>query len=274
MKCFYHSSDLDGHCSGAIVKLKYPNCELIPINYGKEIDLDTIEKNEVVYMVDFSLKPFKQMFALNEKAKLFWIDHHATAIDNACTRNFIASGGSLLKLDRAGCELTWEYCFPDKPLPRSVYLLGRYDIWDHQDPDVLPFQYGMKGFENTYPQNQEMWSGVLNDFDLDKIIQWGHIIQEYEKNQNIKICKSQAFETEFKGYKCICINRGFTNSKLFDSIDKYDIMIAFHRRKGLWFVSLYSQKDEINCGKIASLYGGGGHKGAAGFQCNNLPFPY
>ena len=113
MKCFYHSSDLDGHCSGAIVKLKYPNCELIPINYGKEIDLDTIEKNEVVYMVDFSLKPFKQMFALNEKAKLFWIDHHATAIDNAYTKNFIASGGSFLKLDRAGCELTWEYCFPD-----------------------------------------------------------------------------------------------------------------------------------------------------------------
>ena len=34
MKCFYHSADLDGHCSGAIVKMVYPECELIGINYG------------------------------------------------------------------------------------------------------------------------------------------------------------------------------------------------------------------------------------------------
>ena len=34
MKCFYHSADLDGQCSGAIVKLARPDCELVGIDYG------------------------------------------------------------------------------------------------------------------------------------------------------------------------------------------------------------------------------------------------
>jgi nanoRNase/pAp phosphatase (c-di-AMP/oligoRNAs hydrolase) len=41
---------------------------------------------------------------------------------------------------------------------------------------------------------------------------------------------------------------------------------------GMGTVSLYSTKPEIDCGEIARTFGGGGHKGAAGFQCTELPF--
>jgi hypothetical protein len=53
MKWFYHSADLDGHCSGAIIKQKYPDCEMIGINYGETIDYSRIETGETVFMVDF-----------------------------------------------------------------------------------------------------------------------------------------------------------------------------------------------------------------------------
>ncbi len=36
MICFYHSADLDGACSAAIIKLKHPECVLAPINYGND----------------------------------------------------------------------------------------------------------------------------------------------------------------------------------------------------------------------------------------------
>ena len=36
MKCFYHRIDFDGVCSAAIVKAKYPECELIGIDYGDD----------------------------------------------------------------------------------------------------------------------------------------------------------------------------------------------------------------------------------------------
>ena len=54
MKCFYHSSDLDGHCSGAIVKARFPECEMIGINYGQPFPWGDIEEGEIVYMVDSS----------------------------------------------------------------------------------------------------------------------------------------------------------------------------------------------------------------------------
>ena len=281
VKCFYHSADLDGHCSGAIVKMKFPDCEMIGINYGQDVNLDSVQQGEEVYMVDFCLQPFDGMIELNKKAKLHWIDHHAKgSIDEAHANGFIASGGQLLEVGKAGCELTWEYLFPDKFVPYSVFLLGRYDVWDHgADVGVLPFQYGMRNFSDTRPDNTALWGKIIgSEFEVALIKRNGAIILDYEQKQNEKFCKAYAFETDFNGLSAICANRGFTNSKLFDSAydpRKHHLMITFCRKKlpsKQWTVSLYSTRSDVDCGDIAKSFGGGGHKGAAGFQCSELPF--
>ena len=62
---------------------------------------------------------------------------------------------------------------------------------------------------------------------------------------------------------------------LFSSIwnpEKYDAMLTFGYRKGQWTVSLYSDRDDVDVSVIAKNRGGGGHKGASGFQCKELPF--
>ena len=285
MKCFYHSSDLDGHCSGAIVKARYPECEMIGINYGEKIDLSTIQPNEVVFMVDFCLYPFYEMEALNEVAELHWIDHHATAIDDAYASGFLASGGQLLEVDKAACELTWLYLCSNLEMPKSVFLLGRYDVWDHDaHPDVLAFQYGMRLFKDTRPTNTFLWLDVLAtdiifQYSADNIVDKGRCILEYEANQSAKFCKAYAFETQLMGLPAICANRGFTNSKLFDSVydpNKHKLMITFSRlpKDKAWAVSLYSTHEDVDCGKLARTFAGGGHKGAAGFSCIDIPFEY
>ena len=38
------------------------------------------------------------------------------------------------------------------------------------------------------------------------------------------------------------------------------------------WVSLYSTREDVDCGAIAKSLGGGGHKGAAGFICDELPW--
>ena len=279
MKCFYHSSDLDGHCSGAIVKMKYPECDMRGINYGQEFPWNDILPNEKVFMVDFGLQPFEDMEKLNGVCKLHWIDHHKTVLDEAHKRGFLASGGQSLKIGLAGCELTWEYLHEDKESPLAVYLLGRYDVWDHSDERVLPFQYGVRQIQDTFPDNIDFWSKLFNYREyVESLIKTGEVLLSYEHTQNAKFCKAYAFETELNGMKAICANRGFCNSKLFDSVydpTKHCMMIAFCRLKppaGKWIVSLYSTRDDIDCGTIAKSFGGGGHKGAAGFQCDQLPF--
>lgn len=285
MKCFYHSADLDGHCSGAIIKNLHPECEMIGINYGQEFPFDTVAKDEIVYMVDFCLQPFDLMEKLNSICQLIWIDHHKTAIDEAYDKGFIARGGQLIRDGMAGCELVWEYEYQhQKTVNKAVYLLGRYDVWDHSDPETLPFQYGMRMIGDTLP-GSEIWKELFNNNDLtSEIITTGKIVIEYERQQNIKFCRAYSFETAIEkdgqSLSAICINRGLTNSQIFDSVynpEKHDLMITFCRLKppaGKWTVSLYSTKNEIDCGTIAKSFGGGGHKGAAGFQCVELPFTY
>jgi nanoRNase/pAp phosphatase (c-di-AMP/oligoRNAs hydrolase) len=50
-------------------------------------------------------------------------------------------------------------------------------------------------------------------------------------------------------------------------------MVTFYVcARGSWNVSMYTNKPDVHVGKIAQLYGGGGHAGAAGFRCTLLPF--
>lgn len=279
MKCFYHSADLDGHCSGALVKRFFPLCEMVGINYGQEFPWDSIEKGERVFMVDFSLQPFTDMIKLRGMCDLTWVDHHETAISDARKHDFIVDGK--LAIGIAGCELVWRYLYPADSVPRAVYLLGRYDVWDHGDEDTLPFQYGMRQYTNTLPDNTGFWEEVLTHKYLwEKIADTGRTLLSYEAAQNEKFCRAYSFETNFNGFTGICANRGFTNSQVFDSVydpEKHHMMITFCRLKlpaKKWTVSLYSTRNDVDCGAIAKSFGGGGHKGAAGFQCDNLPFDF
>lgn len=278
MKCFYHSADFDGHCSGAIIKQHHRDCKMIGIDHGYDFPWESIIKNEKVFMVDFTLQPFENMKKLNSMCELHWIDHHKTAIDVANEKGFTATGGQLLKIGEAGCELTWKYIHGEfDQMPKAVYLLGRYDVWDHSDISTLPFQYGMYQFKNTYPENQKLWLKLFTNIsECERIINDGHLLLNYETIQNTKFCNNYAFEIKFNNMKCICANRGFVNSKVFDSIYNpkvHHMMVAFIRMPiGKWKISLYSTRNDIDCGAISKLFGGGGHKGAGGFQCEHLPF--
>ena len=286
MKCFYHSADLDGHCSGAIVKFKYPECEMFGINYGDEFPWGIIQKGETVFMVDFGLQPFfPNMLNLNAKCNLIWIDHHKSAIQEyeAARLNdpeLAIPGALCFDNSQAGCELTWEYLF-DTKVPRFVKLLSQYDVWNHSEPTTLPFQFGLRLY-NTIPDEDgmELWHDLL-DMDgsfenmTNQIIEQGKLILRYNKQENEKYCSACSFETELDGLRCIAINKMLTNSQIFDSVwddKKYDAMLTFGFRKGMWTVSLYSDREDVDVSAIAKARGGGGHKGASGFQCEKLPF--
>ena len=273
MKCFYHL-DLDGICSAVIVKKKYPECELYGINYGHDFPWDKISKGEEVFMVDFCLQPFENMERLNKISKLTWIDHHKTAIDSAKEHNFSCDGE--VEIGKAGCELTWDYFHKEEEMPVAVRYLGRFDVWDLQDPDTMNFQVGMKIFENN-PNDIDFWNLLFNDLSfVELIISRGKIIIEYQEQDYKRYCQAYAFETNILDHRAIAMNRGGIGSNAFKSVwdeEKYDVMLAFSRMSNkLWTVSIFSTKKDIDCGLIAKQLGGGGHFGAAGFTCETLPF--
>jgi len=276
MKCFYHLRDMDGRCSGAIVKEVYPECELIGYDYGLPFPWDTIHPDEVVFLVDVSLSPFSDMVRLRDACgSLVWIDHHIGAIND---RNAMGEVFSGLQVDgEAGCELTWKLLV-GSDMPRSVFLLGRYDVWDWMNHDgAMEFQTAMWQFD-TNPNNGEFWHRLFRDEELvEEIIEKGALLLAAKKKDNASRIKSLGFDTMLNGYRALAINHGMTNSTIFDAAynpDQHDIMISFCWYRSHWKVSVYVDKDrsDIDASMICKEFGGGGHKGAAGFQCATLPF--
>jgi len=288
IKCFFHSADLDGHCSGAIVKYKYPETELIGINYGQQFHWNEVDtKKDTIFMVDFGLQPFNEMAKLYTKFedRLIWIDHHISAINEAeAWKDDIEPDQTSLNLripgirqnGTAACILTWKYLFPDTELPKAIELLGRYDVWDINE-EIMQFQYGFKANEDTWPDNQDLWKPFFENQSslITSTINTGKIILDYQRKQDEIYCKTCAFEIKFEGYRALAVNKRLTSSTLFDSIwsnKRYDIMITFGiKRNGLWDTSFYSDKPNVDVSQIAKKYGGGGHKGAAGCQFKILP---
>jgi len=274
MKCFYHSSDLDGQCSGALIKMEYPECEMYGLDYGDDFPWDIIKQNETVFLVDFSLKPYIETVYLAELLgnNFIWIDHHISAMNTIETEYSKRNNGRINGIRRIGtaaCELTWEYLHPTKEIPTFVKLLGRYDVWDHSDPRTLPFQYGIKQYD-TSPESG-IWIGVWFNNIVTGVIQEGETILKYINRDYERNINKFAFDVDFDGYKCIAVNIPCANSRIFDGIgnkDQYDIMITFGFQNGSWRIRLYSDKEDIDITALATKYGGGGHS----MICDVLPF--
>jgi len=292
---------------------------------------DCAETRRTVYMVDFSLKP-DGMKRLAEVSDLVWLDHHKTC---EALWNEINPLG-MFRTNYAACELTWVWLAlhvrgSHKPrqltndlktgvwlelVPEAVRLLGRYDIWDKDNPEwesrILPFQYGCRTLSGIMDPCDPVWERMLglSQSDIlprDKggacILDLGDAVIRFQATQNQRIAEAGAFvrvltkfqptmlpepvwsteeiyrDTTLKPLdrlRCICLNTPLYNSSSFDGVwdpEKYDVMVAFAMMaSGKWKVSLYSTKDTVDCGAICKTFGGGGHKGAAGFTCDTLPW--
>ena len=276
MLCIFHK-DNDGYASAAIVRRQFPKCDLYAINYGYEVPWARIQRHadEGVIIVDFTLQPMEDMQRLHTMLgdKLTWIDHHISTIRSAGSYGLTDVPG-IRKSGVAGCELTWQYYFPDEAMPKSVRMFGRYDVWDHANyPDALPFHYGFGILPASTQVKDPLWHDILNDNITDRIIKEGKLILKYVQNQNKMLSSCLSFETELDGYTAIAANTS-GNSMVLESVydpKVHDLMILFEwTSRHFWTVSLYS--DKIDVSKIAKRHKGGGHKGAAGFQCQELPF--
>ena len=274
MICFYHKSDFDGKCSGHIVSLKYPDVNLVPIDYGDDYNLDNIPFGETVCIVDFSFPP-EEMYKLSKHCNLIWIDHHKTAIENSRIpeHNYDKLCSGIRKDGIAACQLCWEYFFPKENIPEYVMLLAKYDIWDiNYNNNVIPFQFGLELEETdiryvdnifTILSNQEK-TGTKQK--LYEIIDAGFIINKYEKEKNKKICSSSIFKVNIEGFNLLALNNATGDSNIFESVSsqEHDGFLLFRRKKNNWTITFYTDKKNIDVSEIAKKFGGGGHRKAAG----------
>jgi len=271
-KCFYHI-DNDGKCAGAIVKSVYTDAKCIPIDYDIPFPLDSIELNEWVFIVDFSIEPESMKKLLKVTSHVCWIDHHISSIEKYA--GFKQEIDGIREVGKSGCLLTWEWFYPHEPPSIAVQLINDWDIWANKmQPQTDWFGLGL-GMLDNHPKSS-IWPDLLHNRDplpVENICADGKIIKEYQDKQNESFMKNYGYATEFMGYTCFVANLPKPSSKAFTSIaDKYDVFIGYVHKGDVYVFSIYTDNPDIDVRKIAEAHSGGGHKGAAGWHSPTIPF--
>ena len=130
---------------------------------------------------------------------------------------------------------------------------------DHECPDGPP---GNTGNAEALRRGKKFWAKLLEE---------GKAVEKFKAVYFDNYAKALGYAIKWQGHNCFAVNVGMVSSDVFGSrIEEYDILLPHIHNGRQWTVSLYSQNVDVS--EIAKSFGGGGHKGAAGFQCDVLPW--
>ena len=284
MKVFYHN-DLDGQAAGFCVlewaAISQPhdfNTMMHPINYNQKFPLDIVQTNEQVWIVDYSIEPSEMKKLMEITNNITWIDHHKTAIEKYKDLNI----HGIRSTAEAACVLTFKYlhCWSQRGLqpfnfnvtdiavPRAIALVGDRDTWTWAYGEETKYFYAGSQLYDTSP-GSTFWHNCLGDKKFfDTLIEDGHTVEIFKEVEDKVVNKDWGFECKFENFNCWAVNRPNVDSNRLPT--GYDIVMPFKYDGNQFTVSLYSSKTDVSV--LAKKYGGGGHPGASGFQCKELPF--
>lgn len=277
----YHRADFDGLCSAAILYHKggLKDATFIGLDYNDEFDELTIPDGSTVYIVDFALQPYVRMAHLSKRVNLIHIDHHISAIEALADCNDIKKYYNTIETPYiSAAALVWAYISEVQNdvgiLPLVVEYVSLFDTWHHRnDPDILALQLGLK--INTTGYKDPRWRVMFNTDKVTKqFIEQGLIIQKYIDATNT-VMAGNAFDINFEGLNFKALNAGKGGSlmfKIYNDSDCIDAYMSFGYNGTIWTVSMYQHPKNGDCDilAIAKKYGGGGHKGACGFQIKDI----
>lgn len=284
----YHSADLDGICSREVAKhfLK-DEADYVGWDYGQP--LPDPSSYAQVYLIDISFPP--EVMA-NYPKTLVWIDHHKSAIEQ--NKNSLISG---YRVDGvAACRLAWQFFSTGElPLkddyihhrvaePYAVRLLGEYDVWDKRDSNTDVFQLGIQATKEvdwecllSIPNFESDIERSLYNAYIESILETGRGVQSYLDLMSAQISTERGFDVMFEGLTFRVLNIARCNSMTFTAALKphHDGCLAYFFNGKRWRFSLYHApgKEHHDLSQIAVKYGGGGHRGACGFELDAQQLP-
>lgn len=273
----YHAQCSDGFGAAyAAWKTLGDSAEYIPMKTQVEVD-DTL-RDKTIYVVDYSLPRAVQEKLEAQNNTVTVIDHHRTA-----EADVTAFPQNIFDQSHSGAVLTWQYFYPDTPVPELLLQVEDHDLWKFQTPDNMPFNAALR----QYPFEFRVWDELIEKLATDtfraEFIATGQTIVSFE-DKLIDGLLQYKERVQFEGYEVWALNvsrtyrsiLGHKLATLNHNTDQPEIGIVYYRNQGAVHVSLRSNGD-INVSEIAERYGGGGHKNAASLRVDSfadLPFTF
>lgn len=263
----YHANCMDGFCAAWVVWQAQLNlAEYYPAQYGTEgadVVLPDVNGRNVL-MVDFCTGR-EQLMRLHRQARsLLVIDHHKTA-------EAVCGGLEFCRFDmeRSGAGMTWDHLHPGEQRPWPVAYVEDRDLWRF----ALPDSKAVNAYLSTLPHDFYAWQLLSDQCTPEGAAERGKAVLAYI-DRYVRDVGAQARLTKFGGYSPIpIVNAPYVNtSELVGHLAGARLFAVgwFQRADGLYQYSLRSRGD-FDVSELAKHFGGGGHKGAAGFASAHPP---
>jgi hypothetical protein len=268
----------DGIAAAWVASKIYPDAELIGWEY--QIDPPDVNDADTLIIVDFSFPKSVLQAWIDRGCEITVIDHHKTA--QSLLEGF---AGGVLRFDmtRCGAMLTWEYFFPDKPVPIFIKYVNDQDMWEWKLPysEAIREAFGILG--RTFELFNKLESMSQDEF-LAYMVPIGQPLVDARKKKVAQIASRHFWG--YVGKYCVpCVylrkgEEGLTSdicAYLYKQFPSAPFTLCFNPLVDIpyfwhnpgWNYSIRSDKDNLRAldvGDLAKSFGGGGHKHAAGFS--------
>jgi len=262
VKIIYHANCVDGFTAAWCARQKYGDApEYIAAQYGD--DPPNVTGHDVL-IVDFSY-PRETLLRMREQATyLRVLDHHKTAQTDLEGLDFC-----LFDMNRSGAGLAWDELFGGGR-PKLVDYVEDRDLWRWR----LSASKEISAWLSSWPREFGLWTTLSAQLSEDFV---------GCANQGLAILRALDGYVEFNarnfrigpigGHEVPVINTTHAISELIGKLAELpDVPFAagwFQKQDGKFVYSLRSRGD-FDVSAVAKLYGGGGHKNAAGFTVDRM----
>ena len=294
----YHGGECtDGFGAAFAAWLKLGDeAEYVPMDYLKATDgvaefhervkLDCSIGERDVYILDFSLPKAVMDWLFDHARRVVWLDHHKTAFEmmdrtpGELYRVHDAEQCIILDNNKSGAMLAWHFFHPGTEVPMLIQHIDDRDRW----------QFKMDGSKELHatlashkPWTFEQWEAhfLVGDVRLGELKGEGAAILRAH-NQNVQArlkqtrpCAIRWFDGETDGHPAVNVFTGLAANapaslasdlghELANKSGTFGLVWSM-AGDGQIHCSLRSNGD-YDVSAIAKVFGGGGHRNAAGFS--------
>ena len=259
---FYHANCTDGFTAAWAAWRTDPTGTFTPVHYGQTLPEPS---TRLVYFLDFC-PPRETLDDLSARHSVCVLDHHLTA--QAALRGW-EGGTQVFDMERSGAGIAWDWFHDVNRRPPLITYVEDRDLWRFK----LQYSREINAYIGSWPYDFSRWSSIdtwLRTAFRD-CRKEGAAILRAEAKMTAMIC-DQSTRAYVGGHLVPVVNATSLWSEVGNELlrrfpDAPFVASYGDHNSGNRVWSLRSRKeDTFDVSAIASMYGGGGHRNAAGFR--------
>jgi oligoribonuclease NrnB/cAMP/cGMP phosphodiesterase (DHH superfamily) len=247
----YHGDCPDGFGAAFAAWKRYGDeADYVPVNHG---DPPPDFRGRHVLVADFAYDRQTTLGLEDSAASLVVLDHHRSAQGEIGDLPFC-----VFDMERSGAVMAWQHLH-NSPVPLLLQYVQDRDLWRNQLPDSEEVSAALRAHSFDFAS----WDAI----NIDQLRTEGRALLAYQARMIERIA-AHASPVEILGVKVPAVNSPILQSELGDRLATGQPFAA------VWWQgagevarwSLRSTPPGLDVSEIASRYGGGGHRTAAGFK--------